>query len=167
MRQLTLLGFLSEYVRSLSECNSLNIHKLTDEVYGGNYRLREPLFLYCFYSSKSDILLKYLNDTDREEYTFVITLLKKNQTDGLPADFVKVLNSYKRKVCMKDNDDNIKRLMLDKIIMLKEQKKVTNYRIYKDLNINAGNFNDFIKNRKLNRLSLDKSREVYSYLQNL
>ena len=167
MRQLTLLGFLSKYVKSLSECNSLNIHKLINEVYGGNYRLREPLFLYCFYNDKSDILLKYLNDTDKEKYTFIVTLLKSNLIDDLPVDFAKVLNSYKRKVSMKDNDDNIKRLMFDKIIILKEHKKVTNYRIYKDLNINAGNFNDFIKNRKLSRLSLDKSREVYNYLQNL
>lgn len=167
MRQLTLLGFLSEYVKSLSECNSLNIHKLINEVYGGNYRLRDPLFLYCHYSGKSEILLKYLNDTDNKEYTFIITLLKNNQTDDLPTDFVKVLNSYKRKVGMKDNDDNIKMLMLDKIIKLKYQKNVTNYRIYTDLNINAGNFNDFVKNRKLNRLSLDKSREVYNYLQSL
>ena len=136
MRQLTLLGFLSEYVKSLSECDSLNIHKLINEVYDGNYRLREPLFLYCHYSGKSEILLKYLNDTDIEEYTFVVTLLKNNQTDDLPNDFVKVLNSYRRKIGMKDNDDNIKRIMLDKIIMLKEQKKVTNYRIYKALNIN-------------------------------
>lgn len=167
MRQLTLLGFLSEYVKSLSECNSLNIHKLINEVYGGNYRLREPLFLYCHYSGKSEILLKYLNDTDIEEYTVVVTLLKNNQTDDLPTDFVKVLNSYKRKVGMKNNDDNIKMLMLDKIIKLKEQKNITNYRIYTDLNINAGNFNDFVKNRKLSRLSLDKSREVYNYLQSL
>lgn len=167
MRQLTLLGFLSEYVKSLSECNSLNIHKLINEVYGGNYRLREPLFLYCHYSDKSEILLKYLNDTDNKEYTFIITLLKNNQTDDLPTDFVKVLNSYKRKVGMKNNDDNIKMLMLDKILKLKEQKNVTNYRIYKELNINAGNFNDFVKNRKLSRLSLDKSREVYNYLQSL
>lgn len=167
MRRLTLLGFLSEYVKSLSECNSLNIHKLINEVYGGNYRLREPLFLYCHYSGKSEILLKYLNDTDIEEYTVVVTLLKNNQTDDLPTDFVKVLNSYKRKVGMKNNDDNIKMLMLDKIIKLKEQKNITNYRIYTDLNINAGNFNDFVKNRKLSRLSLDKSREVYNYLQSL
>lgn len=167
MRQLTLLGFLSEYVKSLSDCNSLNIHKLINEVYGGNYRLREPLFLYCFYSDKSDILLKYLNDTDKKEYAVVVTYLNNNQFDNLPNDFVKVFNSYRRKAHMKDNDNNIKGLMLDKILRLKDQKKVTNYRIYKDLNINAGNFNDFVKNRKLNRLSLDKSREVYNYLQDL
>ena len=167
MRQLTLLGFLSEYVKSLSECNSLIIHKLINEVYGGNYRLREPLFLYCFYSDKSDILLKYLNDTDKKEYVAAVTFLENNQSDNLPNDFVKVLNSYHRKAHMKDNDNNIKGLMLDKILKLKDQKKVTNYRIYKDLNINPGNFNDFIKNRKLNRLSLDKSREVYNYLQDL
>lgn len=83
MRQLKLLGFLSEYVKSLSECNSLNIHKLINEVYSGNYRLREPLFLYCHYSGKSEILLKYLNDTDIEEYTIFVMLLKNNQTDDL------------------------------------------------------------------------------------
>ena len=146
MRQLTLLGFLSEYVKSLSECNSLNIHKLINEVYSGNYRLREPLFLYCFYSDKSAILLKYLNNTDKEEYIFIVTLFKNNQVDDLPSDFVRVLNSYRRKIGMKDNDDNIKRLMLDKIIMLKKQKKVTNYRIYKDLNINAGNLSCYSRN---------------------
>lgn len=68
---------------------------------------------------------------------------------------------------MKDNDNHIKALMLDKIIALKTQKSVSNYRIYTDLKINAGNFNDFVKNRNLNRLSTDKRREVYNYLQAL
>lgn len=167
MRQLTLLGFLSGYVRNLSECDSLNIHKLANEVYEGNYRLKEPLFLYCYYSGKSEILLKQLNDTEIKEYTAVALLIDNDQTEDLAADYIKVFNSYDRRVGMKDNDDNIKRLILEKIIKLKEQKKVSNYRIYKDLHINAGNFNDFVKNQSLNRLSLDKSRKVYNYLQNL
>ena len=167
MRKLTISGFLSEYVKSLSESHTLNIHKLTGEVYTGNYRLREPLFLYCYYSSKSDILLKYLNDDDTSEYNYVSKLLKKNQTGSLPSDFSKVINSYNRRIGMPDNDDHIKSLMLDKIIKLQKEKHVTNYRIYKDLKINPGNFNSFIKNRDLKKLSLNKSREVYNYLQNL
>ena len=68
---------------------------------------------------------------------------------------------------MPDYDNHIKSLILDKIIKLQKEKHITNYRIYKDLKINPGNFNSFIKNRNLNKLSLNKSREVYNYLLNL
>lgn len=167
MRKLTLLGFLSGYVKTLSECKALNIHKLIQEVYNGNDRLREPLFMYCHCSNKSSVLLKYLTDTDKLEFNNIELLLTNNKNDELPIDYLKVINSYNRKARMKDNDNHIKALMLDKIIALKTQKSVSNYRIYTDLNINAGNFNDFVKNRNLNRLSTDKSREVYNYLQAL
>ncbi len=167
MRQLTLLGFLSGYVKSLSECNSLNIHKLIQEVYNGNDRLREPLFMYCYYNHKSEVLSKYLTESDKTEYKHIVNLLDNNLTHNLPIDYLKVVNSYNRKIGMKDNDDHIKELMLDKIVKLKDQKNISNYRIYTELKINAGNFNDFIKNRSLNKLSLNKSREVYNYLQNL
>lgn len=165
MRKLTMLGFLSEYVKSLSENNTLNIHKLTSEVYNGNYRLKEPLFLYCYYSDKADILLKYLSDEDKREYFAVSVGIKNNVK--LPLDYMKVFNSYKCRVGMKDNDNQIKLLMIDKIIKLKKSKNISNYRIYTELGINAGNFNDFVKNRNLNKLSLDKSREVYNYLQRM
>lgn len=167
MRKLTLLGFLSDYVKMLSECNALNIHKLIQEVYNGNDRLREPLFMYCHYSNKPNVLLKYLTDTDAMEFSSIIPLLANKQHDLLPIDYLKVINSYNRKAGMKDNDNHIKALMLDKIIALKTQKSVSNYRIYKELKINAGNFNDFVKNRNLDKLSLAKSREVYNYLQTL
>ncbi len=167
MRKLTLLGFLSEYVRSLSERNTLNIHKLIDEVYSGNDRLREPLFMYCFYSNKTDILMKYLTESDKAEYIKNTELLKKGHTNKLPENYMKVLNSYKCKAGMKANDDHIKELMIERIVKLKEQKNISNYRIYTDLKINAGNFNDFIKNRNLNKLSLNKSRDVFNYLQSL
>lgn len=165
MRKLTLLGFLCKYVRSLSENSTLNIHKLTSEVYDGNYRLKEPLFLYCYYGSKSDILLKYLEDNERKEYTAISSIIENN--GQLPLEYMKVLNSYKCRVDMKENDDQIKSLMIDKIIKLKESKNVSNYRIYTELGINAGNFNDFVKNRSLNKLSLNKSREVYNYLKRI
>ena len=165
MRKLTLLGFLCEYVKSLSENNTLNIHKLTSEIYSGNYRLKEPLFLYCYYNDKSDILLKYISEDDKQEFQAISVNIKKNAP--LPADYMKVLNSYKCRIGMKENDEHIKALMIDKIIKLKETKHISNYRIYTELGINAGNFNDFVKNRNLTRLSLNKSREVYNYLLNL
>lgn len=167
MRQLTLIGFLCGYVRSLADCGALNIHKLVGEVYSGNLRLKEPLFLYCFYSDRSHVLLKYLDNADKEEYRLAASALKDNNTALLPAAYVKVLNSYERRIGMKDNDNRIKSMMIDRIIRLKKQKNVSSYRIYTELGINGGNFNDFLKNRNLNRLSLDKSREVIDYLQRL
>ncbi len=167
MRRLTILGFLSEYVKSLSENTCLNIRKLYSEVLDGNFRLRAPFFLYCYYSGKSDVLLKYLGDTDKAEYITVSVFLENDNKNDLPVDYVKVFKSYQCRAGMKSNEDNIKSLMLDKIVKLQKQKNISNYRIYKDLGINGGNFNDFIKNRHLNRLSLSKSREVYEYLRNV
>ncbi len=167
MRRLTMLGFLSDYVKSLSENACLNIHKLYQEVLDGNLRVREPFFLYCYYSGKSAVLLKYLGDTDKAEYIKVSNILANDNKNDLPADYVKVFRSYQSRAGLKANEDNIKSLMLDKIVKLQKQKNISNYRIYKDLGINGGNFNDFIKNRHLNRLSLSKSREVYEYLQNM
>ena len=66
---------------------------------------------------------------------------------------------------MKDNDDNIKKLMLDKIIRLKSEKNISNYRIYTDLKLNPGNFNSFIKNRNIKKLSLSNTRETLNYLE--
>ncbi|MGN1304323.1 MAG: hypothetical protein ACI4YB_04720, partial [Oscillospiraceae bacterium] len=114
-----------------------------------------------------EVLSKYLAESDKTEYKHIINLLDNNLTHNLPIDYLKVVNSYNRKIGMKENDDHIKELMLDKIVKLKDQKNISNYRIYTELKINAGNFNDFIKNRSLNKLSLNKSREVYNYLQNL
>lgn len=167
MRQLTLLGFLSDYVKLLSENNTLNIHKLYQEVLDGNMRVREPFFLYCYYSGKSDVLTKYLDDANKVEYNTVSNFLDNDNKDKLPADYDKVFKSYQCRAGMKANEDNIKSLMFDKIVKLQKQKNISNYRIYKDLGINGGNFNDFIKNRHLNRLSLSKSREVYEYLRNV
>ena len=88
MRKLTLLGFLTEYVRSLSEHDTLNIHKLMDEVYSGNDRLREPLFMYCYYSNKADILMKYLTVGDEAEYVNIAELLEKGNTNRLPENYM-------------------------------------------------------------------------------
>lgn len=167
MRKLTLPGFLSAYVRSLSECKLLNVHKLVQEIYNGNDRLREPLFMYCYYNDKSKLLLRYLSENDALEFVSIGLKLTNEEYSSLPRDYLKVINSYECKLKLKDNESRIKELMLDKIIKLRDEKAVTNYRIYTDLKINGGNFNDFVKNRNVNKLSVDKSREVYNYLRSL
>lgn len=164
MRKLTFIGFLTGYIQNLSSTPNLRIALLYEEC-KNNFRLREPLFLYAYHNDKSHILKKYLSDEDLKEYKEISYLLDSNRIDELPKEYKKVYNSYEVKTHMKDNDDNIKKLMLDKIIRLKSEKNVSNYRIYTDLKLNPGNFNAFIKNRNIKKLSLSNTRETLNYLE--
>lgn len=165
MRKQTLLGFLSEYTRYLSYSGSLNIHSLYSEMNEKNHRLKEPLFLYSYYNRKSEVLKKYLTDKDKAEFSHLEELLTENRLSELPADYAKVFNSYQCKLGKTGNENRVKSLMIDRIIKLKQEKNISNYKIYTSLGINPGNFNDFIKNRKTNKLGLQKSREVLQFLE--
>ena len=166
MRKLTFIGFLTGYIQNLSSVPNLRIALLYKE-YKSNLRLKEPLFLYAFHNDKSHILKKYLSDEDLKEYKEISSLLNSNRIDELPTEYKKVYNSYEVKTHMKDNDDNIKKLMLDKIIRLKSEKNISNYRIYTDLKLNPGNFNTFIKNRNIKKLSLSNTRETLNFLESI
>ena len=166
MRKLTFIGFLTGYIQNLSSVPNLRIALLYKE-YKSNLRLKEPLFLYAFHNDKSHILKKYLSDEDLKEYKEISSLLNSNRIDELPTEYKKVYNSYEVKTHMKDNDDNIKKLMLDKIIRLKSEKDISNYRIYTDLKLNPGNFNTFIKNRNIKKLSLSNTRETLNFLESI
>lgn len=164
MRKLTFIGFLTGYIQNLSSVPNLRIALLYEES-KSNLRLREPLLLYAYHTVKFHILKKYLSDEDLKEFKEVCSLLSSNRIDKLPTEYKKVYNSYNVRAHMKDNNDNIKKLMLDKIIRLKSEKNISNYRIYTDLKLNPGNFNAFIKNRNIKKLSLNNARETLNYLE--
>ena len=164
MRKLTFIGFLTGYIQNLSSVPNFRIALLYEEC-KNNLRLREPLFLYAYHTDKSRILKKYLTDEDLNEFKEVCSLLDGDHLSELPKEYKKVYNSYEVRTHMKDNDDNIKKLMLDKIIRLKSEKNISNYRIYTDLKLNPGNFNAFIKNRNIKKLSLSNTRETLNYLE--
>lgn len=167
MRRLTMLGFLSKYVRELAETDTLNIHKLYSMVQGGNYRLREPLFLYCYYNKKLGVLMNYLNVADREEFSATVKAVESGNLTVLLPNYVKVFKAYEYQCQKHDNETRVKVLMAEKITRLQAEKGVTSYRVYKDLQINSGNYDSFIKGRNYNKLSLDRGREIINYLEQL
>ena len=167
MRKLTMPGFLSAYVKELAVTNSLNIHKLITAVYNGNHRLKEPLFLYCHFSGKSEVLMKYLNDSDKSEFSSVAEKINVDDLSSLPVNYAKVFEAYSFQNNKYNNEVRIKGLMVNKIIELQKQKKVTSYRVYTDLHINSGNYDSFVNKRNYSKLSLSKSREVLNYLERL
>ena len=68
MRELTFLGFLTEYVRSLSKAGTASVFALAKKASSDNPRLREPLLLYTLASGKKDILLRAAKKFGLEEF---------------------------------------------------------------------------------------------------
>lgn len=167
MRKLTMLGFLSKYVQELAETDTLNIHKLYSMVQSGNYRLKEPLFLYCYYNNKADILTKYHNTADKEEFLAMVQAVENGDLTALLPNYVKVFKAYDYQCNKYDNEIRVKMLMAEKITHLQAEKGISSYRVYTDLRINSGNYDSFIKGRDYSKLSLDKSRAIINYLERL
>lgn len=167
MRKLTMIGFLSKYVRELSDADTLNVHKLYSIVQDGNYRLKEPLFLYCYYNKKADVLTRYLNAADRDEFLAAVKAVEGGALTELPPNYVKVFKAYEYQCNKHNNETRVKMLMTKKITRLQAEKGVTSYRVYTDLRINPGNYDSFVKGRDYSKLSLDKGREILDYLERL
>lgn len=165
MRKLTFITFLERYIYDLTKDISLNIHKLLT-LHNDNHRIREVTILYAVFSNKKEILMKYLND--EKEKQLINKLSKKNYLDDAfdEYNFKKIWNSYLNTVnrCKYNND--IKSKIRNKIVSLMKTKNITNYRVYKDLRLNQGNINDFLKNNSGEKVSLDTVKKIYNYVIN-
>ena len=171
MRKLTFEGFLKQYVAELSGVQTASIHKLADCL-SENPRLKEPLFLYALTFNKVELLLRYTaNSTIAAEYEQLsnlyslakMLLLLENQSPELPEGYRKVWRSYcsVRDAALADNDT--KELIHRRVLELQQKKKLTNYRLYKDLKLNPGNVNAWLKHNDSSKMSLDCARQIYKY----
>jgi predicted XRE-type DNA-binding protein len=176
MRPLTFEGFLRRYVRELSNENTNNIYKLTREAVNDNPRLREPLLLYALFNGKENELKNAIAHSQElqkvfnpifEQYGSKNALRQALMADSttLPNEYKKAYRSFQTFQNASQSDLHTKSLMRTKIEKLKKQKSITNYRIYTDLHLNPGNFNDFIRNEKFDKMSLEKLRKVLNYLK--
>lgn len=64
----------------------------------------------------------------------------------------------------KKNDDKIKSIMQKRIVEVQQEKGITNYRIYKALNLNPGNVNAFLKNGDTGKVGVDTVRRMLAYV---
>jgi len=159
MRELTFPGFLKEYVKELSYCNSTSLSKLSNEL-PTNPRLREPVILYSIFTDKQEILAQKLNND--MEFVDLISNYQKdelievlNETNSdLSIGYVKVWKSYLTKKNKPRNDNHTKEIILRRVLEYKGIKKISNYRIYTDLNLNHGNINAWLKNGECDKVSL-------------
>ena len=172
MRELTFCGFLSKYVRTLSESDTNNVARLAQEAATTNPRLREPLFFYAVWSGKQDFLQRQAKKHSLDKFYGNLLQYEKSeletalQSGAMPAEYQKVWNSYlrRRDRCLTDNDT--KELLRQRILVLQKEKNVSNYRIYTDLALNPGNLNSWLKHGNSEKVSLNTARSVMQYLKN-
>ena len=174
MRELTFKGFLTQYVRQLSKCNTNSLYKLADEASRENARLKEPLFLFALYSGKQTVLLQATKDANLlAEYqkmvsqysTDQMTQMFTEQASELPNSYHKVWRSFQVQKNRGQSDDHTKELMRLKVKRLQEGCGVTNYRIYTDLKLNPGNVNAWLKHGVADKVSLQTARSVLHYVE--
>ena len=86
---------------------------------------------------------------------------------GLQGDLSEYKTVHDNFVYMRDRkhkEDSIKALMHTKIVERQSQKGITNYRVYKSLNLNPGNLNAYLKNCDTSKVSLDTVRNVLAFV---
>ena len=174
MRQLTFRGFLKRYLKVLSKKNGINLRTLLSSAGSDNLRLREPLLLYMMAIGKKQQFLEFAHD--KEVFSEMITVANaydwqnleyalKARDGNLPIQLQKVYDSYLTKRDWKKGENHSKSLMWNKITELQQEKNISNYRIYKDLNLNPGNANAYLKHGDPSKLSLDAVRRALDYLE--
>lgn len=173
MRELSFLGFLKRYVRSLSLNNTYNLRKLAEEAAIDNPRLREPLFLYAVSSGKQERFVQAAQQVGLDRFYGSLlysfdqeTMLRALAEKGtLPMGYEKVWHSYQSQKNRHTTDNDTKELIRRKVLALQGRHKISNYRIYTDLKLNPGNLNAWLKHGDCGKISLSSARNVLKYVQ--
>jgi len=171
MRELTFKGFLAAYVKKLSYAGSLDMSVLAQEAVEGNHRLRAPLVLYAVLHGKAALLAKKLIGLDSpDELLQMLDLLNESNAEDLlkqgklPDEYLKVWNSFAVRHDRLKTDFELKSAMREKIIELQKSKKCSNYRLYRDLKLNPGNINSWLKNGDGSKVSYQTAERIMAYV---
>ena len=171
MRALTFKGFLTQYVKELSQTNSLNLKTLAREAEEGNYRLTAPLVLYALVTQKEASLYRALgssataDEIRRDMQAFFGTNVEQRLLSGkVPRDYTKVWEAFLVAKNAPERDQELKDAIRKKVLQLMQACNCTNYRIYTDLKLNPGNVNSWLKNGDSSKVSCRNAERILNYV---
>ena len=161
MRTLTFLAFLKKYMKDVSGHSTLSIHRLCKES-KKNYRIIDPLILYCSLTSKKDIFNKYFGN---KHFDVVGKLNETNFLDDEFRDFEfkKIWEAYQIRLKKTEFLMMFKGEIRERTISNLKKNNISNYRVYTDLKLNPGNINDYLTNGNCNKVSLKVAKQIYAY----
>ena len=159
MRALTFKGFLTQYVKELSQTNTLNLKTLAREAEDGNYRLAAPLVLYALVTEKKDSLHRSLgssvtaDEMRRDLQAFSGADVEQMLSSGkAPRDYAKVWESFLVAKKAPERDKALKEAIRKKVLQTMQASNCTNYRIYTDLKLNPGNVSSKVSYKNAERI---------------
>lgn len=162
MRELSFKGYLQQQLCELSNHNSKSLYKFAG-LAESNARLKNTLCLYLNYyvSEKLKKQLCKKNSYLKEECDRLNGVAVE---DLALSEHKTIYENYLNYKNRKQNEDKIKLLMQKRIVEVQQEKGITNYRIYKALNLNPGNVNAFLKNGDTGKVGLDTVRRMLRYV---
>lgn len=173
MKLKTFKSFLVDYVKDMNPERSLSLFK--NEKYSRkNKRLLNVYSFYVLFNSNVEKTL--LNKKEKlpelynmyrlykekyKEFTYENLSKKADMLDEFD-ELKKLYNSYRSLVVNKNL--LLKKMYHHRIINIKKEKSISNYRIYTDLKLNHGNTNDYLKNEKYEKLSINNVKSILEYV---
>lgn len=171
MRKLTFKGFLAKYVKALSCSDTLDLKTLAVEA-SENHRLRAPLALYAITTGKDALLRSHLQGlTYGDKLCNVLSSMQDRNINieclledrQAPEEYLKVWDSFLVSRAAPDREKELKADMRKKILRLLEKKQCSAYRVYKDLDLNPGNVNSWLKHGDGSKVSYRTAERIVSY----
>lgn len=169
MRALTFKGYLLSQLQELSGVGGTSLYSFS-KLAENNIRLKDALCLYLMMFTDKNLknkLLKkydYLNDGCEKLSGITDNNVEKYVSKKELSEYKTIYDNYLYRLNKHNNETKIKNLMYKKICEVKQQKCITNYRIYKELNLNAGNVNSFLKYGNTDKLSVETVRKVLTFI---
>jgi len=173
MKTKTFMSFLKDYAKDMNPERSLSLFK-NEKYVKSDARLLNVYSFYVYFNQ--DVTDKLLQKKDKlqklygkyEEYNSKYDCVNLNnleeKVESLESfdELNQLYTSYKNLVV---NKNIVQKDLYHKIIMrTKNEKRISNYRIYTDLNLNQGNTNDYLKNKKFDKLSLNNIKKIMEYV---
>lgn len=171
MRALTFKGFLAQYVKELSQANTLSLKTLAREAEEGNCRLAAPLVLYALATEKEAFFLRSLgssataDEIRRDMQAFSEVDVEHLLSSGkAPQDYLKVWEAYLVAKNATKRDKALKEAIRKKVLQRMQTGNCTSYRICTDLKLNPGNVNCWLKNGDSSKVSYRNAERILNYV---
>lgn len=170
MSHLTWEGFLKKKAQKLLNTKTESISKVA-KLKGEDSKLAPVMLFTKFkdFKPKKVLMSEELWKEWKEIYTRFnsaddfIKFYMENETKSFYGKLVRTFNDEQNWITF---ENKIKADLLAIIKEMKEQKKITTYRIYTDLKINMGNCNKLFKDNDVTKIALDTLKKIETYVKN-
>lgn len=174
MRRLTFTGFLQSYVRALSGESTLSLRRLA-AASAAEPRLVEPLLLWAAVTDRAEQLSPLLESRVALQHELwelarlhgaeLLEDALAREDPRLRPEYAKAWRSYVARRDAVERDKDVRLEVRKRVLQLEARKKVSRYRMAKDLGLNPGNLHAYLAQGVPTKLSLDRVAELVRYLE--